>query len=111
MDLADGHVKALEFLNQNYPSILNVNLGTGKGTSVLELIKTFEIMNNVKINFNFDERRAGDLCEVVADNKLANKLFRWKRKQRRRQPGTSHQAFKGTKGSKRINKHIKVTFR
>ena len=42
MDLADSHVKILELLFENEPIFFNLNVGTGKGTSVLELIKTFE---------------------------------------------------------------------
>ena len=49
---------------------LNLNIGTGKGTSVLDLVKTFERVNNVKIPFAFDKRRVGDASYVVADNSL-----------------------------------------
>ena len=57
--------------------ILNLNLGTGRGISVLELVKTFERINNVNIPFEFVERRLGDACRLVADNSLAKKVLNW----------------------------------
>ncbi len=54
MDLAEGHLAALDYLVKQKPQILTLNLGTGKGTSVLELIRCFEKVNNVKIPFSFD---------------------------------------------------------
>ena len=54
-----------------------MNLGTGIGTSVLELINTFEKVNNVKVPFSFDERRQGDNAFVVADNSLAKSILNW----------------------------------
>ena len=78
MDVAEGHIKALEFLLDDEPNLYNINLGTGKGTSVLELIKIFENINNVKLDYVFSERRLGDLPFLVADNKYAMKLLNWK---------------------------------
>ncbi len=78
IDIANGHLKALEFLNANNPQIINLNLGTGKGTSVIELIKTFEKVNKVKIPYSFSERRDGDKGFVVADNKMALSILKWK---------------------------------
>ncbi len=77
MDLAEGHLKALEFLINEKPQICNINLGTGIGTSVLELIKTFEKINNVKIPYVFTGRRKGDNAFVVADNSLAQSNLNW----------------------------------
>ena len=77
MDLAEGHIKALEYLENNEPQILNLNIGTGKGTSVLGLIKIFENVNKVKINYEFTNRRKGDYGIVVADNSLAKSLLKW----------------------------------
>ena len=75
VDLAKGHVKALE----NAPKGLNVyNLGSGKGVSVYELVTTFEKVNNVKVNYKFVERRAGDLPEYYADPSKALKELGWK---------------------------------
>lgn len=75
VDVAKGHVKALENMKEG----LNIyNLGAGKGVSVLELVTTFEKVNNIKVNYRFVERRAGDLAEYYADNKKALKELNWK---------------------------------
>ena len=70
MDLAFCHIKVLEFLMNSKSEFLNLNIGTGIGNSVLDLVKTFERVNNVKVPFVFDERRVGDASYVVADNSL-----------------------------------------
>ena len=77
VDLAEGHLLALDYLLKEKPQILTLNLGTGKGTSVLELITTFEKVNNVKVPFAFDKRRSGDNASVVADNSLAMSILKW----------------------------------
>lgn len=77
MDLADAHVKALNFLFENKAQILNLNIGTRKGTSVLELVKTFISVNGCDINYKFTDRRKGDVPFLVADNKLATSLICW----------------------------------
>ena len=77
VDLAEGHLLALDYLLKEKPQILTLNLGTGKGTSVLELITTFEKVNNVKVSFAFDKRRSGDNASVVADNSLAMSILKW----------------------------------
>src|SRR5699024_6658950 len=75
MDLAKGHVAALK--NQkDYVGIYN--LGTGQGTSVLELIKTFEKVNGVSIPYKFVERRQGDLAICYADVSKAYRELNWK---------------------------------
>lgn len=75
VDLAKGHVKAL----QNAPDGLNVyNLGSGKGVSVLELVTTFERVNNIKVNYKIVDRRPGDLPEYFADPTKALKELNWK---------------------------------
>ena len=56
---------------------MQFNLGTGKGTSVLELVKTFEKVNNVKVPYKFSSRRNGDVAFSVADNSLAKKFLGW----------------------------------
>ncbi len=67
-DLADGHVLALK----NKKTGLKIyNLGTGKGTSVLELVNTFEHVNNVKVNRQIAPRRDGDIDACYASNELA----------------------------------------
>ena len=75
-DLAKSHLKGLEYLDNKPPGFLNLNIGTGKPTTVLELINTFESVNNIKVPYIFDERRKGDNCFVVADNKLMNSKFK-----------------------------------
>ena len=77
MDLAEGHIKTLEFLMKNENEIINLNLGTGIGTSVLELIETFKLVNKVNIPYEFVPRRKGDIAEVIADNTYAKKLLNW----------------------------------
>ena len=76
-DLAKGHIKTLDFLFKQNPQILKLNLGTGIGTSVLDLIKTFEEINKVKIPYIFTERRSGDSCHTVADNSQALEKLDW----------------------------------
>lgn len=77
MDLAEGHVAALEHLT---PGAHVYNLGTGKGTSVLQLIQTFEKVNDIKIPYQIVERRAGDLAIVYADASKAQQELNWKAK-------------------------------
>ena len=76
-DLAKGHIKALEFMKKKDSTNLCINLGTGKGTSVLELIRIFEDTNKLKLNYSFSSRREGDAPIVVADNSLAKKILNW----------------------------------
>ena len=80
MDLAEGHLSALNYLIKEKPQNLNINLGTGKGTSVLELIKIFEKVNSVVIPFSFDKRRKGDNAFVVADIASAKLKLNWEPK-------------------------------
>ena len=80
MDLSEGHLSALNYLLKEKPQILTINLGTGRGTSVLELIKTFENINEIKIPYRFVKRRLGDNAFVVADNSLAKSILNWEPK-------------------------------
>ena len=80
MDLAEGHLRALRYLEKENNKIINLNIGTGKGTSVLELVKTFEKINKLKIPYTFAKRRSGDVPCVVADNSLSLKLLKWQPK-------------------------------
>ncbi len=77
MDLADGHFSVLNYLLNKKPQFLTLNLGTGKGTSVLQLIKIFERVNKVTIPLSFEDRRPGDNAFVVADNSLAKLILNW----------------------------------
>lgn len=78
MDLAEGHVAALDALDHAAPgTVMTVNLGTGKGHSVLELVETFERVNGVKVPRRIVERRPGDIAVCYADPTLAKKKLRW----------------------------------
>ena len=74
VDLARGHVKAVEHLDDGC-FIEAVNLGTGRGYSVLELIKSFEKVNNVRIPYIVTDRRPGDIAECYADPSKAAELL------------------------------------
>jgi len=80
MDIAEGHVMALEKQLSEKNNISFINLGTAKGTSVLELVKAFQSENKIDIPYIFSERREGDRCRVVADNSLALEILGWKPK-------------------------------
>ncbi len=80
MDIAEGHISSLSYLLANQCQIIDLNLGTGLGTSVLELINTFERVNNIKIPIEFSGRRAGDACKIIADNTLAISSLSWEPK-------------------------------
>ncbi len=75
MDLAEVHIQVLENLINSEPKYLKLNVGTGLGTSVLNLVKTFEKVNNVKVPYLFANRRCGDECFVVADNSFLKSEF------------------------------------
>jgi UDP-glucose 4-epimerase len=80
VDLAAAHVKALEVLQElKQESYFDyVNLGTGAGNSVLEVIKTFEDVTGEKVNYKVGPRRAGDIVQVWADPKKAMDQLGWK---------------------------------
>lgn len=77
VDLAKGHIAALRYLD-THTGVLTVNLGTGKGTSVLDIIKAFEEHCGVKIPYKVTPRRAGDIAEVYASTKTAEELLGWR---------------------------------
>ncbi len=76
-DLADAHVLALEHLAQGADSMA-VNLGTGRGYSVKEVLDKIEEVSGLKVPVRLAGRRAGDPPALVADPSLAEKLLRWK---------------------------------
>ena len=80
MDLAEGHYLALRYLQKSNPNLLTLNLGTGKGTSVLNAVKTFERVCKKDINFDIVDRRPGDSAIVVADVRMAKKYLNWQAK-------------------------------
>ena len=77
VDLVEGHMEAFNYLKKVKTCYENINLGTGKGTTVLELVKTFERINLVKVNYKFKERREGDAGIVFADVSYAKKILGW----------------------------------
>lgn len=78
VDLAKGHVKALEHASLIDNGVCVYNLGSGKGSSVKEIVTTFEQVNNLKLNYKFGDRRAGDLPYVVALATKALNELNWK---------------------------------
>lgn len=79
MDLADAHVAAIRFLQlKQAPSLEVINIGTGKGVSVLEAVHAFENSTGVKLNYRFAPRRPGDVEQVWANSEKAEKLLGWK---------------------------------
>ena len=78
MDLAKAHINGLKKLENDKKGMHIYNLGTGKGVSVLEMINTFEKVNNVKINYKITERRPGDIAVCYADPTKAFKELNWK---------------------------------
>ena len=77
VDLAKGHLKALEKI-ENESGLFIYNLGTGTGYSVLDLVQTFERVNNVKVDYQIVERRPGDIAECYADPTKAKNELGWK---------------------------------
>lgn len=79
MDLADGHVKAVEFAI-SHKGIDVFNLGTGVPYSVLDIVNTFQKVNDVKVNYVIGARRAGDLPVCYADASKAKRILGWEAK-------------------------------
>ncbi len=77
VDLAEGHVKALDKIAKDGEGLYVYNLGRGDGVSVLEMVTTFEKVNNIKLNYKFADRREGDLPEYYADPSKANSELGW----------------------------------
>ncbi len=79
-DLAKAHVKAIDRMvnNKNKKNYEVFNVGTGRGVSVLELVKGFERVNNLKLNYKIAPRRTGDIIAIWADPTLANEELGWK---------------------------------
>ncbi len=75
-DLAAGHLAALKYLRQNQ-GVLTVNLGTGTGTSVMEMIHAFQTASGKSIDYVISGRRPGDIAACYADASLAKRVFGW----------------------------------
>lgn len=83
VDIADAHVKGIEFLdqlNEDDPNYEVINLGSGTGTTVIEMIDTFEKTNALKLNYEVGPRRAGDVEAIYANNGKARKVLKWESK-------------------------------
>ena len=80
VDLAKAHVKALSRLleQDNQDSFEVFNIGTGKGSSVMEVIQAFETVTGQKLNYKIADRRAGDVIAAYADTAKANEVLGWK---------------------------------
>ena len=77
-DLATGHTKAIEFIEDE--KLIVVNLATGNYFSVLDVIKSSEIIINKKINYNFVGRRFGDPPQLFSKSNLAKRILDWEPK-------------------------------
>jgi UDP-glucose 4-epimerase len=77
VDLARGHLKALEAL-QKQPGVVTINLGTGQGYSVLEMVKAFEKASGKPVPYVIVARREGDVAKCYADASSAEQIFGWK---------------------------------
>ena len=77
VDLAQGHVAALERLNRQ-AGAFTVNLGTGRGYSVLQMIRAFEKASGRKVPYDLVARRPGDIAECWADPAMAHALLGWR---------------------------------
>ena len=77
VDLAKGHLAALKYI-ENHNGCLPVNLGTGKGTSVLEIVHAFERASGKKVPYRIAPRRPGDIAACYADVSLAENLLGWR---------------------------------
>lgn len=81
MDLAEGHVAALHYMEKaDSSSPLIVNLGTGRGYSILEMVSAFEKASGKNIPYRITKRRPGDIAACYADISLAKKILGWKAK-------------------------------
>jgi len=80
VDLALGHIKALEHLSTS-PGLDTINLGTGHGYSVLEMVKAFEAASSRSVTFRVEARRKGDIAQCFADTNKAAAILDWKAEQ------------------------------
>ncbi|MCL4136876.1 UNVERIFIED_CONTAM: hypothetical protein GTU68_042128, partial [Idotea baltica] len=79
VDLAKAHIKALEYIYQDGVQVSHerFNVGTGRGSSVLEVIRSFENSTGVKVNYTLVDRRLGDVEAIYADASSANEVLGW----------------------------------
>ena len=77
IDLAEGHLASIDYLNSKRSCLEFINLGSGKGYSVFEIIKQFELSTGCNIPFSIQQRRDGDVARCYADISKAKKLLNW----------------------------------
>ena len=77
VDLAEAHIAALKYITDSPPTLINLNIGTGRGHSVLEVVETFKKVNKCQLKYSFVSRREGDAASLVADNTLALSTLNW----------------------------------
>jgi UDP-glucose 4-epimerase len=78
-DLANAHVKAIHFLENKQEECLEaINIGTGKGTSILQVIDRFKACTGLELNWKIGPRRAGDVAEIYANAQKSQDLLNWK---------------------------------
>ena len=78
VDLAEAHVAALRYSDQTTNHIDVFNVGMGDGNTVLELIRTFEKVNDIKLNYEIGPRREGDIKAIYTDTSKINSILNWK---------------------------------
>jgi len=79
MDLADGHVKAIDKI-KDFTEVMTINLGTGKGYSVLDMLKAFEEASGRTVPYKIAPRRAGDIAKCFANPSYAKEILGWEAK-------------------------------
>lgn len=77
VDLAKAHVKAMEYAAKMSESVDVFNVGTGNGSTVMEVVETFQKVNNVPLNYQIGPRRGGDIEQIWADTNKVNNVLGW----------------------------------
>ena len=79
-DLAESHVLALNYADKHLENLVTLNVGTGQGNSVLDVVKTFEKVNELSLNYEIGPKRSGDAPAVYADNSNIKNVLEWQPK-------------------------------
>ena len=77
VDLAKAHVKAMTFADKMSSPVDVFNVGTGNGSSVLEVVQAFEERCNMRLNYRIGPRRDGDVEQIFADTQKINRVLQW----------------------------------
>lgn len=103
VDLAKAHIKALEYIHDKQPGFYDVcNIGTGQGSSVLDVIKTFEEATGVKLSYKIGARRPGDVVKTYASVHKAKRILGWEAEKT-----LSNALQDAWQWQKRLNKEVK----